>query len=277
MTFPTEILGGIWDEPEVDCIPRLFISHKAEDKQLAMGIKARLRDYHCIASFVAHEDIKPSEEWESVIKRALREMDGLIALLTPEFRDSQWTDQEIGFALCREVPVISVRLGTDPYGFIGKYQAILGGNKTPSNLADEVARTFFKNSPLGDSRIDAYLEILSRTVRYDTASDLFTRLHEFENLSSEQERRLVDIFNTNCYVSESYRFRGKIEGGAGHGIVVELKRITGNDYEIITQIAEQGYYRQLIPHIPSVPTPPPHCWDDDLPWGDKDEEDELPW
>jgi hypothetical protein len=50
-------------------------------------------------------------------------MDGFVALLTTEFHDSDWTDQEVGYALARRVPIISVRMGRDPYGFLGKFQA----------------------------------------------------------------------------------------------------------------------------------------------------------
>ena len=273
MGFPTENLGGIWDEPNGD-VPRLFISHKAEDKQLAMGIKARLWDHHGIASFVAHEDIEPSKEWLREIERELREMDGLVALLTQGFRNSQWTDQEIGFALGREVPVISVRLGMDPYGFIGIYQAILGGNKTPNALADEIARTFFKNSDLGDRIIDAYLGRLRHAGSYDVANDMFELLGDFENLSSEQERRLVDIYNTNSQVMWSFKFRGERWGGNGNGIVWELKRMTGHGYEIV----DQGTYMQLIPTVlPSASPAPNRIDEDDLPWGNEDDEDDLPW
>ena len=227
MGFPTENLGDIWDEPN-GRVPRLFISHKADDKQLAMGIKAGLRLSHGIASFVAHEDIEPSMEWLGVIERALHSMDGPITLLTPEFRDSQWTDQEIGFALGRGVPVISVHLGKAPYGFIGKFQAILGGNKTPSAISDELAKAFFKSNGVNEElRINAYLGIISDAGSFDTANGLFTHLSEFENLSPEQEQRLVDIFNTNSQVRGSWKSRG--------GIVRELKRMTGYDYEITAQ------------------------------------------
>jgi len=37
-------------------------------------------------------------------------MDVLVAILTTGFRESHWTNQEIGVAIGRGVPVISVRL-----------------------------------------------------------------------------------------------------------------------------------------------------------------------
>ena len=51
-------------------------------------------------------------------------MDGFAALMTKNFHDSNWTDQEIGFALGRGVMVIAVNLGRNPYGFIGDMQAL---------------------------------------------------------------------------------------------------------------------------------------------------------
>lgn len=51
-------------------------------------------------------------------------MDALVAILTPGFRESVWTNQEIGFALGRGVKIISLRMGEDPPGFISAEQAI---------------------------------------------------------------------------------------------------------------------------------------------------------
>ena len=114
---------------------RVFISHKAEDKILANDIKNSFEVYG-VASFVAHEDIEPMMEWQSEIERALFSMDLLVALLTHKFNESNWTDQEIGIAIGREVPVIPVRIGMDPYGFIGKYQAIQENNA--SKIVDKI-------------------------------------------------------------------------------------------------------------------------------------------
>lgn len=102
---------------------RLFISHLASNKIMANKIKENL-DMWGISCFVAHEDIEPTKEWQNEIELALKTCDGLIALIEPHFHNSNWTDQEVGFALGRDLVIIPVNLGHAPYGFIGKIQAI---------------------------------------------------------------------------------------------------------------------------------------------------------
>ncbi len=102
---------------------RVFLSHKTEAKLETAELKQALKLYG-ISCFVAHEDIHPTHEWQYEIENALSSMDALVALMTEEFHDSNWTDQEVGFAFGRGVPIIAVRLGKDPYGFIGKFQAL---------------------------------------------------------------------------------------------------------------------------------------------------------
>ena len=123
--------GRIWGVGNV----RLFISHNAQDKTLATELKGNLLRIYNVASFVAHEDIAPTDEWQNSISVALASMDILIVLLTDRTYPSKWIDQEIGYALGRDVPVVPVKLGADPHGFIGKYQALNGfqnGMRKPS-------------------------------------------------------------------------------------------------------------------------------------------------
>ena len=66
-------------------------------------------------------------------------MDALIAILTPGFNESKWTDQEIGVAIGRKVPIVPIRIGLDPYGFIGKYQALQGaGRETDGSSCEPI-------------------------------------------------------------------------------------------------------------------------------------------
>jgi hypothetical protein len=88
---------------------RLFLGHKAEVKREAASLKDALR-YYGVSAFVAHEDIHPTKEWQDEIENALATMDGFVALMTSGFHDSDWTDQEVGYALARGVPIIAVRL-----------------------------------------------------------------------------------------------------------------------------------------------------------------------
>jgi len=62
-------------------------------------------------------------------------MDGMIVILHPGFQESKWTDQEVGVAIGRMVPIIPIKVGLDPYGFIGKYQALKANGNSPSGLA----------------------------------------------------------------------------------------------------------------------------------------------
>jgi len=101
----------------------LFISHLASNKTIAQELKNELEKYG-ISGFVAHSDIEPTKEWQDEIELALRTSDALVALMIPKFHESNWTDQEIGLALGRDLLIIPVRMGQDPYGFIGKFQAI---------------------------------------------------------------------------------------------------------------------------------------------------------
>ncbi len=123
---------------------RLFLSHVSAHK----GAVAKLKnDLHVrgISAFVAHEDIAPSLEWQNEIELALRSMHALAALLTPDFHASNWTDQEIGFALGKGVLVVPVRFGADPYGFIGKVQAMSGSLEQPAMVASLLSTTLLNH------------------------------------------------------------------------------------------------------------------------------------
>jgi len=119
---------------------RLFLSHLASFKVQTAKLQNALKKY-AISSFVAHEDIEPSKEWQLEIETALHTMDAMAVLLMPGFKESNWCDQEVGVAVGRDVLIIPVRKGMDPYGFIGKYQGIQANNKTVGQVAHEIFET----------------------------------------------------------------------------------------------------------------------------------------
>src|SRR2546426_742584 len=116
---------------------RLFIAHLADHRALAGDLQRELFGF-AISSFVAHNDIEPTREWQDEIESALASCDGLLALLHPGFHESNWTDQEIGYAMGRGVLPVALRCGQDPYGFIGRFQAMQGHGKEAATVAREL-------------------------------------------------------------------------------------------------------------------------------------------
>ncbi len=102
----------------------------------------RLRDClrNCwISGFVAHEDISPTDEWQTEIEKALRTMEAFVVILTPGFHQSVWTQQEIGFAVARRVKIISLKMGNeDPVGFIARHQALPRRGRRAEDIAKEI-------------------------------------------------------------------------------------------------------------------------------------------
>ena len=211
-------LERLWGEGSI----RAFISHISDDKDFAHKLEIGLEGYG-IAAFVAHNDIEPMREWEGEIERALFSMDLLVALLTPQFSDSNWTDQEIGVAIGRSVPVVPVRLGKDPYGFFGKYQAISGANGA-SKTATAIFDFALGDENLTERAVDAYIASLRSSESFLAANRFASHMANITSLSQEQENALVEAFNVNDQVTHARDIRRHILG--------LLRRATGNAYEI---------------------------------------------
>lgn len=123
---------------------KLFISHVSSNKDSAIWLKNILSQYG-VSCFVAHEDIKPTKEWQSEIESALRTMDGLCAIYSKDFHDSDWCDQELGHALGRNVIIIPLIKDCLPYGFAGKIQGIKAKGMTVSHVAEEIFKILSSN------------------------------------------------------------------------------------------------------------------------------------
>lgn len=120
-----------------DTYVRVFLSHLSEHREFAAELQEAMEEYG-LTAFVAHNDIEPTAEWQNEIETALSTCEVLIALMHNGFKESSWTDQEVGFAMGRGLPVFSVRYDQDPYGFIGRFQAFNGNGKTADILAKEI-------------------------------------------------------------------------------------------------------------------------------------------
>jgi len=188
---------------------RLFLSHLAKKKVETSELRDELAEYG-ITAFVAHEDIEPTKEWQSEIESALATMDGLVALLSPGFKESHWCDQEVGVAIGRKLPVISVRLGLDPYGFIGKYQALQGAGKSAGQLARELFDLFLPNPHIGPKITGALVGLLSNAGSFQEAKRLTNLIGQSSFLTSKQTSAMKEAAENNGQVSGAWGVPEKI-------------------------------------------------------------------
>jgi hypothetical protein len=159
-----------------------------------------------VSAFVAHDDIEPTKEWQAEIERALFSMDALVALLSEDFYGSRWTEQEVGVAIGRGVPVIPIRLGSDPHGLMGKYQALGGCDwSKPDDTAAKLAGLLQENLS-GDDRIFEFaLRAYAKSKCFvDSAWNVEHLLSKFGRLSGEQVSRVVEACFTNDQNRRSY-------------------------------------------------------------------------
>ncbi len=215
---PAEATKRIWGADGF----RLFLSHKSEVKKETADLKNRLRLFG-VTCFVAHEDIHPTKDWQDEIENALASMDAFAALMTEGFHDSDWTDQEVGFAVARRVPIIAVRLGKDPYGFIGKFQAL---RSSWDSAAQDILKVLMRQSRMAD----AFIQAMRQCSSYDDGNILAKFLPDIESLSTGQIEEMVAIYNHHADIRGSYGFNGTRPIHYGPGLVSCLNRLGSRQF-----------------------------------------------
>lgn len=202
------VASGVAQESSRFWVPgyfRLFISHLSENKLKATSLKEGLRKYG-ISCFVAHEDINPTLEWQEEIEKALSSMDALAAILMPGFGDSKWTDQEIGYALGRDILVIPLRNGLDPYGFIGKLQGVPCQGRSVAQVAAAVFQAVSNNRMTKNKIATTLVDQVISSATVDSGVHFLACLRQINTLAQSHLERLRDNLNANAVLSGSTKF-----------------------------------------------------------------------
>lgn len=190
---------------------RVFISHLSAHRAFTGELKTALLEYG-ISCFVAHDDIEPTLEWQTQIETALATCDALVALLHSDFHKSNWTDQEIGFAMGRALPIYSIRFGQDPYGFIGRFQAFSGNNKNPAQLARELFDVYRKNKQTQSAMANVLIKLFETSSTFANAKKHVGYLEELEIWDSSFSTRIQTAVENNGQIDGSWGVPERVAG-----------------------------------------------------------------
>ena len=212
---------------------RVFISHRDKHKAAARELADALEEFG-ISSFVAHETIPANEEWRKVIENGLETMEVMVLFLTDDFHESIWTMQEVGYALGKGTPIISLKLGkNDPPGFVGHRQALKGNVNNPIGAAQGlfplIGKALHKEERLQDILITSFIESPS----WSDTQIRFQRLQKVvDNLTAAQVTRIIKGFRDNdqlwqCVylVSRYNRLKNFLEKTTGDRFEIDGKTI----------------------------------------------------
>jgi hypothetical protein len=164
-----------------------------------------------VSCFVAHNDIKPTKQWQDEILAALGSCNALLALLHEGFHASLWTDQEIGFVMGRNLPAFAVMVGEEPYGFINRFQAFNGNRKAPEALAHEIVEAFLDHPPMAAAISEGLVSALENCRTYKEAMERMGRLETIVVWDPAYARRLRDAVKSNLTIAKAYHVPGRIE------------------------------------------------------------------
>jgi len=181
---------------------KLFVSHLASFKKTIGILKAELEKYG-ISSFVAHEDIEPTKQWQDEIEKGLFSMDAFCAVLMEGFKESNWTDQEVGVAVGRNVLIIPIRRGLDPYGFIGKYQGFQAIGKNVGQVAEGIFEIISRNEKTQSKYLNTLVELILLSNTANQGIERLKALNKIKDLPKEKVEYLQDKITDNENLKET--------------------------------------------------------------------------
>lgn len=181
---------------------RVFISHTSAFKDFANQLKSSFLEIG-VSAFVAHDDIQPTLEWQRELDLALNSMHVLVALVTKDFHESVWTNQEVGWAFGRGVSTIAVKLDCDPCGFLGAKQALSGDLDYLGNLADRLVELIMKDELTRPTMRSALAIAMKNSDSFRVSKRIAEILKMIDDFSDAEKSTLQDALTSNRQVYQA--------------------------------------------------------------------------
>lgn len=180
----------------------VFLSHIHPHRAFVGEVKRLLARWG-VDAFVAHDDIDASQSWRDVIKAALATCHVFVACLHDGFHQSQWCDQEVGWALARNIPILPVRLGAERHdGFLADFQD-QPWTDSAWVMAERVFDVVVADQRTHPQGVRAVVEAFVNSWSFDMTRKLLGLLEAEPHLEPEQLRRLEYAVQTNRQIYDA--------------------------------------------------------------------------
>ncbi len=180
-----------------------FLSYNSDDRSLAVQIKEKLEQFG-ITVFLAHSDIEGGVRWEREIIDRIRTCDVVLALLTPRYRRSKWTDHEAGIGIGASKAIIPLRLkGVKPYGFLSRYQALKLDLHALDQCSIDILRALKNKKKLKEKLQNAFIESFAKSGSYIEANQKSELLESLGPYSGKQVNKILRAYLDNSQIHQA--------------------------------------------------------------------------
>lgn len=187
-----------------------FLSHTAAHKVRVAALKRQLGIYK-VSSFIAHEDIEPSLEWQIEIERALSSAHALAAVITSDFHASDWTAQEIGYALGRGLIVVPLKAPDNPRGFVAKIQGVPVDLTAAPASAEAVVDALLRRPETRALMRSTLLSALAAARSFDDAGAVGRKVAGITDWTADELLAIEAAMESNDQVSGSRKAHGWLD------------------------------------------------------------------
>lgn len=189
---------------------RVFISYRSRYKKEAGELAYALRPY-LFTTFVAHRDIPPLTVWRDELLIALKTAQVYIALLTEDFREGEWTDNEVGFGLGRNRLVIPISYGGEPYGLLEHWHHGLAFTEDYDYMASQISELIMKNELTGIEYLWTVIHHFANSSSWNDAKKYISMLEDFPTIPSVFLDLIHDAAQTNREIADAFGVPSRVE------------------------------------------------------------------
>ncbi|WP_145013369.1 toll/interleukin-1 receptor domain-containing protein [Mycobacterium marseillense] len=185
----------------------IFASHLTVFRHFVGDISRELQLFG-VTLFVAHDSIPDDATWHAEIEKALDAADAGIVFLQPQFKESDWCPQEMGWLLGRHVPVIPLNFGVTPFGPLGKIQANPERSDHPGVVTERILDRLVNQDVLRRGLVSSLVKGMQTSGSFNRTDRIWKYLRELE-CDSSQSAELLTAAKTNDQI---YRANSALDG-----------------------------------------------------------------
>ena len=175
----------------------MFLSYRSGYEKDVIHLSERIEEFG-VNTFVAIRDLRPCDDWELEIERAITGCDALLAYCPSDFGESEWTTKEVMLAERYRKPVFPIWIGTQPTGPITKRHAlILNGDDVP---VVEVVKRFTAFPRMTEALVRA-IDRCAQHGSFELANRLARCFWSVQHMSTEQADRLIQVYNRKSVIN----------------------------------------------------------------------------